>query len=435
MTSSPPADVLVLCALFEEYEALLQVSDGIAEPGWVRGTSRGGWMSANATFRNGKGEEIRIVATFASGMGREIALATVLDLLRDHSARALAMCGICAGRRGKVSLGDVIFADRLYSYDAGKTTVVDGVAKFEGDPLQFNPGPHWVQRMHAISNAAPARCVDSRPGPTYERQEDWVLQKLLDGDSPLLAADFNEACPDWADVLRRLYRRNWLAPELTLTAEGRKQAQEQRLYHPAGLPPAPPFKVHVAPIATGAAVVEDATLFERLSQSMRKVLGIDMEGSALGVAGAFHQLPVVVVKAVSDFGDPFKDDRYRTFAARASAEYLVRLLMVSVDLLASVAVSTPHTDAAPTADLPIDLIDALAELHPDVGQARAVWERAGGKGSEVENVSQPRDLWQRLWMRSALGAAVRPGALLRVVAAEAPNNVVIQKYLATWANK
>lgn len=434
MTASSHADALVICALFDEYNALLNVTEDIVEPGWVQETSINGWLTSRATFRGDKGESVRVIATFASGMGREIALATVLALLDEHPASCVAMTGICAGRRGKVSLGDVIFADRLYSYDAGKTTISDGVTKFEGDVLQFNPSLQWVQRMIAVANSSPMPWVSTRPEPTHESQEDWVLQHLVEGRSPLQAPDFKEACPDWPDVLQRLYSRKWLVSELTLTDEGRARANEQRLFYPDGPPPAAPFKVHVAPIATGASVVEDAGLFPRLAQSMRKVLGLDMEGSALGLAGAFREIPVVVVKGVSDFGDPFKDDRYRTFAARASAEYLMRLLKMSMDLLPGVVSPNNRVETPATSDIPMDLIDTLANLYSEAGQARGVWERAGGKGSDVENVSRPQDLWQRLWLRSIRGASVRPGMLLRVVASDSPHNEVIQKYLTIWSN-
>jgi hypothetical protein len=71
----------------------------------------------------------------------------------------------------------------------------------------------------------------------------------------------------------------------------------------------------------------------------------------------------------------------------------------------------------------------LAEEYPDVKDARALWMRAGGKTSEVENISRPQDLWQRLWMRSTQGASVRPEALLRAALEDLPGNMVLLRYL------
>ena len=78
-----------------------------------------------------------------------------------------------------------------------------------------------------------------------------------------------------------------------------------------------------------------------------------------------------------------------------------------------------------------DLIHVLADEYPDVSDARALWERAGGKAGEVENIPRPRDLWQRLWIRSIQGASVRPAALLEAALEDLPNNAVLSHYLKT----
>jgi hypothetical protein len=76
-----------------------------------------------------------------------------------------------------------------------------------------------------------------------------------------------------------------------------------------------------------------------------------------------------------------------------------------------------------------DLIDVLSEEYPDVRDARAVWIRAGGKGSELENIARPKDMWQKVWLRSTQGASVTPKALLISVASDLPNNSIITHYL------
>nr|WP_276598914.1 effector-associated domain EAD1-containing protein [Nannocystis sp. SCPEA4] len=79
--------------------------------------------------------------------------------------------------------------------------------------------------------------------------------------------------------------------------------------------------------------------------------------------------------------------------------------------------------------LPEDLIRELAELYPDTRDARALWERAGGKASDVENIARPRDLWQRLWIHSTQGATVRPAALLKAALEDSPHNEVLRRYV------
>lgn len=425
-------DVLILCALPDEFRELLNVTEGILAPGWQQRRNSQGWTIAEATFVGHDGAKFSVLGSFSSGMGREIALATISNLLLEHPARCLAMTGICAGRRGKVTLGDVIFADRLYSYDAGKITVENGATRFEGDPLQFHLPPVWKQRIDATATVPNLAWVGIRPQLTHEYQEDWVLLRRLEGQDPASHVDFVKECPDWSEVLKRLWKRGWLDRPMVLTDIGRQRAEELRLLYPGGLQRPPGFKIEVAPVATGAAVTEDEGIFPRLAFSMRKVLGVDMEASAIGVAGEFQKLPVVVVKGVSDYGDAFKDDRYRSFAARAAAECLIALMKQSIDLLRCGEADVTQTAAIPNSNLPIDLLQALANAYPDPSSVRSVWERAGGQASDVENIARPQDLWQRLWVRSTQGARVRPIDLLRVVHSDLPGNAIFTKFLALW---
>lgn len=418
-------DVLLICALKDEYDEVRAVTDGLLDSGWVEHNGPNGWIVADGSFETSSGTPLHIRATWATHMGREHAQAVASSLIQAQPARCLAMSGICAGRRGKVALGDVIFADRLWSYDVGKTTVEDGKQRFEGDMFQFHPPLVWIQRMQRVSVAPDAPWLATRPLLPLEHQENWVLLRLLASEDPRSSVDFKIACPDWSTVLPRLWQRKWVDRSVVLTEIGRERARELALLYTEGLPPPPAFQVHVAPVATGASVTEDAGIFPRLSTSMRKVLGVEMEASALGALGELHGLPVVVAKGVSDYGDAFKDDRYRHFAARAAAECLIALLRDGADLL-------PGRNEAATAastSLPRDLIQTLADAYPDVRDARALWERAGGAASEVENIPRPRDLWQRLWLHSTRGASVRPAALLQAALEDHPHNSVLIQQL------
>ena len=366
------------------------------------------------------------------------------------------MSGICGGRRGKSSLGDVIFADRLWSYDAGKIVVEDGISKFEGDTLQFHPKELWVQRMQALSVSIDSWSL-KRPALPLENQEDWVLLRLFKKEIPSKHPDFVDKCPEWPETLHRLRQKKWVESPLNLTESGRKRASELSLLYPFNLPEPDDFKVHVDPIATGAAVIEDEGIFPKLANNMRKVLGVDMEASALAAFGDIHGVPVIVAKAVSDFGDRYKDDRYRHFGAHASAQCLIKLLRESADLLpnrSNLESTTfqPNPSKAKAYQsnlvrhskgankLPLstasytdkDLIDILSEEYPDVRDARAVWVRAGGKGAELENIARPKDMWQKVWLRSNQGASVTPNKLLISVASDLPNNSIINHYLSLY---
>lgn len=357
-------DVLLICALKDEYDHVRAVTNGLLSPGWVEHPGPDRWMVADGNFATSTDAALSIRATWAEHKGREQVQAVASMLIQKQPAHCIAMSGICAGRRGKVALGDVIFAERLWSYDAGKVTKEAGEEKFQGDELQYRPLKGWVQRMQHLTISPEDPWLTQRPLLPLEHQEDWILLRVLANEDPIHHADLDVACPDWTEALKRLWKREWLEEKsLTLTPAGQQRAIELSLCHFRGLPAPPDFKVHVAPIATGAAVVEDAGIFLRLARSMREVLGVEMEASALGALGEAHGVPVVVAKGVSDYGDTFKDDRYRHFAARAAAECLIALLRGAADLL--LGRNTRATTTPKDPDLPLHM--PMSRLHPWAG--------------------------------------------------------------------
>ncbi|MBL4704943.1 MAG: hypothetical protein JKY54_10500 [Flavobacteriales bacterium] len=431
-------DVLLLCALNDEFNQVLAVTKGLHSEGWHKHHDPSGRIVADAAFIGTDGRILNIRATWLGHMGRESTQAVVSTLIQKTPAKCIAMSGICAGRRGKVELGDVIIADRLWSYDAGKSVTEDGVEIFQGDMIQYRPSEIMVQNMHNIKTPDDSPWLADRPLLPYEHQENWVLLRLLKGEDPIEHSDYAKCCPEWPQVLERLWKKKWVSETLEIEEAGKKHITRLSLLYPKGLPAPPEFKVHVAPLATGSVVKEDEFIFPQLAQSMRKVLGLDMEASGLAAFSEAHEITVVVAKAVSDYGDPFKDDRYREFAARASAETLISLLRSTSQLYLKEekiqehpVVDRPITDSTNTSDAQLtkELVEMLAELYPDVSEVRLLWERAGGSPREIENVPRPRDLWQRIWKRCTQGAVVSPQALLNEILVDYPSNAVISKHL------
>lgn len=111
-----------------------------------------------------------------------------------------------------------------------------------------------------------------------------------------------------------------------MTSAGREHISDVLMMHRGSLPAEPPLRIHVAPIATGNNVMRDPFLFERLSDSMRDVLGVEMEAASIAAIAHSRRLRWVVMKAAMDFADHDKDDQFKPFAARASAECLVAFL-------------------------------------------------------------------------------------------------------------
>src|SRR5262249_326148 len=144
--------------------------------------------------------------------------------------------------------------------------------------------------------------------------------------------DRTTRCTNYDKALELLWKRKWVEDgTLTLTEAGEKHIQKLVLLHPEGLPEPGDLKVRVGPIATGTQVMGGPTIFDRLADSVRKTLGLEMEGSAIGALAHLRQVPfTIVMKGVMDHADAFKSDNFKLFAARASAECLIAFLCANL---------------------------------------------------------------------------------------------------------
>jgi WD40 repeat protein/nucleoside phosphorylase len=332
------ADVLIVTALKEELDAVLGLNLGTDEQStWRLLRDRHEFPYHVREVRNVFGEVLLIAAAWSGEMGETAATARAVSLTDELEPECLAMCGICAGKRGKVFLGDVIVADRVFSYDHGKLIAgseEDGGGFFH-DITTYNLEASW--RMEAVYFSQQFRKTwqpaQARPL-SKQAQERWLLLTLhgheqQGGVSPDKHPERKERCPGWGDCIRRLRHKGLLDPTtgvLRLTEAGKAWVAEQLLTDPDGQDRDPDFRVHVAPMATGKTVREDPELFRRLERHVRTVLGVEMEAAAIGHVSARLGRRSIIAKAVSDYGDLDKDDAFRGFACHASAAFLLKFL-------------------------------------------------------------------------------------------------------------
>lgn len=333
-------DALIVTALKLEFEQVLQVEDEDDEASWTEERGPLGLDVAFRTFRGANGEPLHVAVTWATDMGMVAAANAAIPLMEKYQPRCIAMSGVCAGRPNKVELGDVIVADRLWTYDAGKLVREKDdegkeVERFQGDVLTFNLPADWKHRAERFPIDPAWKWLADRPVP-YLEQERWVLGLALENTLTPQHAERKTRCPDWKDVIQRLWDRGMLTRNaLTLTPKGKKHIESDLLLHPDGFGERKPFAVHVGPVGTGNKVVEDPSIWGRLSESERKVLGLEMEACAIGAiahaAQVGRNVRAIVMKGVMDVANPERDDRYKRFAARASAEVLLRFLRAHLE--------------------------------------------------------------------------------------------------------
>ncbi|WP_235216713.1 tetratricopeptide repeat protein [Archangium violaceum] len=333
---------MILTAITLEYRAALQVEAGAwTGSRWEEEKGPNGLPVAFRTFYGKGNRGLRVAVAQAGDMGGVAATNALLPLVAEYRPRCVAMCGVCAGRPGKTNLGDVIAAERLFFHDTGKRLPEE----VQQDLKTYNLRDDWKVALEPFDFAARFRDAEwwkRRPIP-YEWQENWVLAKLHEGIAdPSMLPECHEACPQWEKVIESLWTSGHVQDgSLTLTDEGRKRIgrilikQRNRLPDSAPSGSLVPFKVHVAPMGSGNQVVEDEEVWSFISEHMRKMLGLEMEAAAIGAlahAQRDRKLDALVMKGVMDFANHGRDDHFKEFAARASAECLLAFLRERVEV-------------------------------------------------------------------------------------------------------
>ncbi|CAM3936178.1 tetratricopeptide repeat protein [Corallococcus exiguus] len=375
-------DVVILTAITLEYQAALEVEAG-ALPGshWERQQGPNGLPVAFRVVRSKSGRPLRVAVAQAAGMGGVEAVKALLPLVTAYRPKCVAMCGVCAGRPGKTNLGDVIAPDRLFFHDTGKRLP----DKVQQDLKTYNLRNDWKVALEHFDFRGRFRNEEwwrRRPIP-YEWQENWLLAKLHQGVSdPASLPECDVFCPKWEKVTGSLWKSGHLVDgTLSLTDAGRQRIgrvltqNRNRLPDLSGEGSLFPFNVHVAPMGSGNQVIEDEAIWPFISESMRTTLGLEMEASAIGALAEAQRdmrLDALVMKGVMDFANPGRDDHFKEFAARASAECLLAFLREHLEgeVVADIDdLLVPGSDAALPKDPPASaLLHARYEVVPFHGR-------------------------------------------------------------------
>lgn len=338
-------DVLVLTALREELDALLQVTAAV----------RGGWTPTrgdpplHVAVLEGRGGPIRVAAARLTKMGGVATASRAARLIEVVKPRCIAMCGVCAGHPEDTDLGDVVIAERLFQQDEGKSRH-DG---FQRDLWVDALRDDWLHVAQDM--AGPGTALDLYAAPAGDAWKWWFLERLAAGRDPLRSNAFRRYFPDdhREEYLQSLRRERLVKLQgriFALTNAGKTAAEERRVLH-GTLVIAHPFHIHVGPMGSGNAVEADGAIWGGMAAGgMRKVLAVEMEAAAIGRVAYENRLPFAIVKGVMDHADSHKSDRFKEFAARAAAEVLCKLLR-EVPLRVTAPVATDHVDLLMTTPL------------------------------------------------------------------------------------
>src|SRR6266568_302466 len=116
-----PFDVCIVCALPEEARAVLVVVKPYCGDSLEEHTSpRYGYSYRSASLKNDKDEPLTLHISWLPRYGPQEMTLHLSRVLEECQPRIAIMTWICAGDAQQVQLGDLVVAERTFTYDNGK---------------------------------------------------------------------------------------------------------------------------------------------------------------------------------------------------------------------------------------------------------------------------------------------------------------------------
>jgi nucleoside phosphorylase len=325
-------DVCVVCALAEEARAFIEVVSEQQQTSFTaRVSPQYRYDYRFATIRNSCGETLTLHVSLLPRYGLQEMMLHLSRVLAEYRPRLAAMTGICAGDKRRVALGDLIVAERTFTFDAGSIEIdEDGYRIPRHDTQTYQPDENILSFVKMFDQWQPLVAQLVRP-PSKRQQRDWLLNRLLNEQTPSVEqiplAELEHHAPAWRRIVHELQRGP--DPLLSPSMELQERDRIGRLHY--GVDPFPytdrlTASRFIKPMASGNAVHRDDP-FADVQIPVRGAVAIDMEGAAFGrTMASFPHTSWLVVKGVSDYADSDKDDSYHHYASSASARYLLSFI-------------------------------------------------------------------------------------------------------------
>jgi len=190
MEKSPQSfDVCIVCALPEEARAFLEVlqqqGDGALEE---HVSSRYQFSYRSARLRNQQGESLNLHISWLPRYGPQEMTLHLSRLLEECQPRIAIMTGICAGDAQQAHLGDLVVAERTFTYDNGKFTLDEqGRSVHLHDTLTYHLDANILQFLGLFDEWKPLVARLKRPPSSREPRETICHLKAMASGSAVRA--------------------------------------------------------------------------------------------------------------------------------------------------------------------------------------------------------------------------------------------------------
>ena len=179
-------DVCIVCALPEEARAFLEVvlqqCRGIIEE---RISPRYQYSYRFATFKNNKDESLTLHISWLPRYGPQEMTLHLSRVLEECQPRIAMMTGICAGDSQQVQLGDIVVAERTFTYDNGKFTLDEyGRSVHLHDTMTYQLDANTLQFLRLFDNWKPLiTCLEHPLAVPDQREIACHLKPMASGSA------------------------------------------------------------------------------------------------------------------------------------------------------------------------------------------------------------------------------------------------------------
>lgn len=307
-------DVLIMIATVEEEQAIIQHDS---------------WEKRNLTDRlfyyETESNGVKFALARGFGLGETSTSQMAQLMINKVHPKVITMAGFCAGKQGKVNLGDIIVANKVYNYEVGKQLNENNIFPEISNYTLDLSWKQYIERYKFDFNT-----TEVKKPKNFEVQCLKLLESLYYcGEESISILRRENEYPDWSDVIGTLVKNGEIEicdESLVLLDIGRKRiATYKALYSEIKENES---RVHICPIATGSRVMEWDKIFEILeTKHDRKTGALDMESHAIGMIGETNEIKFLVVKGVGDFAKTGKAfaNRYIEYASYMSYCFIKKL--------------------------------------------------------------------------------------------------------------
>ncbi|KAI8649063.1 PNP-UDP-1 domain-containing protein [Fusarium keratoplasticum] len=285
-------EVALICALQLEFDAVSLVIDEFWDN---EGDQYGRAQGDHNTYTTGRIGKHNVVVTLL-GMGKTNSTSAAANLRLSYPNVKLAvLVGICGGipfiGEEQVRLGDVLISKTVFQHDFGTQTKDQFIRKSTPEASLGRPPKNILNLLANIETDHGKNQLRKRATVFFHHLQQTAAQRGR-------AAKYN-------------------SPYTTSLAPGSQVSRTTTLvkYEDQGAIPKefPVPAIYIGPIASGDTVMRSAEHRDKLVQD-EGVIGFEMEG-----AGAWQELPCIIVKGVCDYADSEKTKTWQDFAAATAA--------------------------------------------------------------------------------------------------------------------